>query len=188
MLKLIEKDRHGEPIDSSLISSAINCYVELCVNTKTLCVHSKRVDLFVYKNSFEDIFIKETAEFYTRESSNFLPHNSFTAYVMEVERRLNEEEKRVKTYLHKSTEQRLLTTCEEILIVNHLKKFECEFKNLLDDQNIFDLLRMYRLLLRIPNGLDKPALVLGKYIRDEGISALANCADQTATVSINSIR
>ena len=188
MLKLIEEDRHGELINSCFISSVIHNYVDMGLNVENFDEESTRVDFSVYINSFEDIFIERTIEFYTQESSKLLSHNSLTEYMKKVEERLMDEEKRIKTYLHEYTYQRLLTTCEEILIENHLQKLQCEFKKLLDDHNIVDLARMYRLLSRIPNGLNEPLLVLEKYIINEGISALEKCADQAVTVSVNSIR
>ena len=42
------------------------------------------------------------------------------------ETRLKEEERRVLEYLHETTLQRLLVTCDKVLIVKHLELFYAE--------------------------------------------------------------
>ena len=158
------------------------------LNVENLNEQSTRFDFSVYIYSFEDIFIEKTIEFYTQESSKLLSHNSLPEYMKKVEERLMYEEERGWTYLPENTYQRLIKTCNKILIENHLQKLLSEFKKLLDDHNIVELATMYRLLSRVPNGLNEPLLVLEKYIMDEGISAVEKCADQAVPVSVNSIR
>ena len=164
VLKMVEKQRHGETIEHHQIKAIVESFVSLGLDE----ADSTKGTLDVYRYHFEKPFLAETQKFYQRESKQFVAENSIVEYMKKAETRLDEEEERVKMYLHHDITQELRKTCNKALITDHSNILRDEFQNLLDDDKVEDMQRMYSLLSRIPNGLDPLRQKFEAHVRAAG--------------------
>ncbi|KAK9453215.1 Cullin [Dipodascopsis uninucleata] len=174
ILKLVEKQRNGESIDTMNIKSVVQSFVSLGLDEND----SKKVSLSVYKTFFEAPFITATEVYYREESKQFVAENSVVEYMKKAESRLAEESGRVQMYLHQSTDKVLMRTCEVVLISDHAALLRDEFQNLLDADRQDDLKRMFMLLSRIPEGLDPLRVKFEAHVRKQGLAAVEKLANE----------
>lgn len=172
VLKLVEKQRNGETIDQMQIKSIVESFVSLGLDEND----SQKSTLDVYRFYFEKPFIAATRTYYLNESMQFVAENSVVEYMKKAEARLDEEKERVNLYLHSDIMKRLMDTCNEVLITGHSLLLREEFQVLLDNERTDDLARMYRLLLRIKDGLDPLRTRFETHVRKAGLGAVEKVA------------
>lgn len=175
VLKLIAKERLGATIDTRLISGVLSSYVELGSDDNYDDVQLSEKELIIYKDAFEDKFLVETEKFYKGESYDALATDSFVKYMLRVQHRLEEEQKRVGSYLHKSTEERLIRIVEKELISEHIESFYREFQTILSLGKHDNLSLIYHLVLRVPEGLNRLKRLLEEHICDQGLDKIEKC-------------
>lgn len=172
VLRLVEKQRNGETIEQSQIKSIVDSFVSLGLDESD----TTRSTLDVYKEHFEAPFLKDTDAYYDRESKQFLQDNSVVEYMKKAEARLEEEKERVPLYLLPEIMSPLMRTCEKALITQHSPVLREEFQVLLDNDRVEDLGRMYKLLARIPEGLDPLRNRFEAHVRKAGLAAVEKIA------------
>ncbi len=90
--------------------------------------------------------------------------------------RLEEERERVGLYLHPDILSPLMRACQQVLITEHAPMLRDEFQLLLDNDQKADLARLYKLLYRIPEGLDPLRTRFEAHVRKAGLQAVSKVA------------
>lgn len=172
VLKLVEKQRLGETIEHSQIKQVVDSFVSLGLDD----ADPSKSTLDVYRFHFERPFLAATKAFYLAESRQFVADNSVVEYMKKAESRLDEEEERVKMYLHADIALPLKRTCNEVLIAEHSNLLREEFQVLMDNDREEDMARMYNLLSRIPDGLQPLRAKFEAHVRNAGLAAVTKVA------------
>ncbi|KAK1752069.1 Cullin-1 [Echria macrotheca] len=172
VLKLVEKQRNGETIEYNQIKQVVESFVSLGLDESD----PTKTTLDVYRYHFERPFLEATTAFYKAESKQFVAENSVVEYMKKAEARLDEEEERVKIYLHPDIAVPLKKVCNQALIAEHSNILRDEFQVLLDNDREEDMARMYSLLSRIPDGLDPLRSKFEAHVRKAGLAAVAKVA------------
>ena len=174
VLEMIERQRNGDVIDTSMIKSIVDSYVSLGLDE----TDPTKPTIEVYREFFGKPFLAATEVYYKVESEQFLAQNSISDYMKKAETRLHEEEGRVELYLHQSSTSSLLLTCDNALIKAHCQFMQDEFPNLLEQDRQADMARMYKLLKRVTNGLAPLREKFESHVRRAGSDAVEKiCPD-----------
>ncbi len=177
LLQHILKERKGERIDTILLQNIIKSFGKDCFSLiiVTLGIDNsdfKKTNLTLYVDSFEKQFLEETERYYKEESQSFISENPVTEYMKKAEIWLEEEDNRVKNYLHRSSQKPLIALVEVTLLTNHAKILQEQFKPLLEREKLEDLSRMYTLLMRVPDNMPVLRDTFEKHVKDEGLAAI----------------
>jgi len=160
LLNSIHKERNGEKIDREIIRKILNMEVKLGVNS-----------IQVYQEDFEAHFLHETKQYYYMEGNRNIDSLTCPEYLLEVERRLVEENARSQNYLDSSSEKALLNIVEEQLIVTHHKTLvqgKTGVFYMFRNERLTDLRRMFKLFSRVPTTLLEVRAALVRYIKEDG--------------------
>lgn len=131
ILKLIHNERDGSAsVDRSLLRSLLKMLT----------------DLHIYSTWFEQRFLNETEEFYSKEGNERLSELTVEDYLKYAERRMKEEGILCITCMNYETEKSLLNCMEQQLIRNHHSELlQKGLDKLLRENRVDDLTRLYAL-------------------------------------------
>jgi cullin 1 len=113
-----------------------------------------------------------TRDYYRNESNTFISQNSCNAYLTKANARLTEESDRVNSYLHHSSQDKILNEFLREYIENHaqtlLRNENSGLLHMLQHDQFGDIKLMYSLFRRCPKALDALKAELKAYIVAEG--------------------
>ncbi|ROT37194.1 cullin-3 [Sodiomyces alkalinus F11] len=146
MVDLINMERDGDVIDRYLIRSCIRMLDSLYETDQELD-HEK-----LYFTSFEPVFLRTTDAYYDVECEKLFRKADALAWLRHTDRRLQEEEDRCDTTIHRATLPKCVKIVEERLIAQHLADFlklDSGIVTMLDNDSLEELAILYRLVGRV---------------------------------------
>ncbi|XP_064614961.1 cullin-3-like [Liolophura sinensis] len=172
LLDMVAKERRGEVVDRGAVKNACQMLMVLGIDSRS-----------VYEEDFERPFLDQSAEFYRSESQKFLAENSASVYIKKVEARINEEAERARHYLDKTTEEPIVRVLEDELISKHMKTI-VEMENsgvvhMLKNNKTEDLACMYKLFIRVREGLKTMCDCISAYLREQGKALVTEEGDDS---------
>lgn len=161
-LDIVRRERDGEAVDRSLLKQVLAIFVEMGMGK-----------LDVYTKEWETPFLEDTGEFYRRTSLKWAEEESFPDFMCKADASIVEEMERAAQYLNTQTHERLLRVYEKEVLITHQAKMLAKENSglvaLLENNKKDDLLRLYRLYSRVPQGLNPVGAILKTHIQKEGM-------------------
>eukprot|EP01063_Lacrimia_lanifica_P022442 TRINITY_DN30030_c0_g1_i1.p1 TRINITY_DN30030_c0_g1~~TRINITY_DN30030_c0_g1_i1.p1 ORF type:complete len:889 (+),score=351.28 TRINITY_DN30030_c0_g1_i1:82-2748(+) len=189
LLELIQRDREGRPVDGGhqLLSGVIESIVQLGV---------ERRPPTIYCEKFENDFLLATEEFYTKEVQMKLgvdAHDQaaiLPEYMLHIEKRLHEEQRRLELYLDRSTEKPLMKRLIKVTIDSHIGTLLDASVAWFDNNRVQEQKRLFRLLERSDGGLEPLRKLIEDRIDREGneyITRVKNEAQKDPCIYVETI-
>ncbi|ORX99041.1 Cullin-domain-containing protein [Basidiobolus meristosporus CBS 931.73] len=158
VLKLIEHQRSHRTGSIGMIKAIVDLYVSLGMN--------------VYEQYIESPVLIAAEIYFTMKSRKYLSDNNTIKYMKRVDARLRKEELYVPLYLPLSTQKLLVTACEDALVREHREIIWDAFQGLLDRHSRAEMLLMYSLLSRTPDGLKPIQSQFESHVKRAGFDAI----------------
>jgi cullin 1 len=169
ILKLTEKERNFCTIGCGQIKWIADSFVSIGMLTSD---NDKETEFSFYQENFEKPWLQETRRFYDAEGKKFLSQHGVLEYIEKVEEWLGQEEERARTYLHAKSEGPLKKICCQVLVSARDEVIIEEFRRSLEESREEIMARIYKLLSRVPGGVESLLLRFGHRLRKAGLAAV----------------
>eukprot|EP01006_Ploeotia_vitrea_P022893 TRINITY_DN55313_c0_g1_i1.p1 TRINITY_DN55313_c0_g1~~TRINITY_DN55313_c0_g1_i1.p1 ORF type:complete len:826 (-),score=59.68 TRINITY_DN55313_c0_g1_i1:152-2542(-) len=160
LLQQVRQDRDGKSVNSTLIKDILGSLVALGLDPKR--------QYSFYEENFQTAFMEETEHYYTREVNDYLQDHSLAQYMAKMEKRLEDEQRRLVTYLDKNTEGPLMKVLVKVMVENRQDALLNECTSWFDDNRKEEQQRLYRLLNKSENGLEPLRKIVEDRIDQDG--------------------
>ncbi|KAI3508751.1 hypothetical protein L1887_23764 [Cichorium endivia] len=173
VISMIDREREGEQIDRGLVKAALDISVEIGMG---------KMDY--YEDDFEPSMLEHTTTYYSHKASQWISEDSIHDYMLKVEDCLKREKDMASHYLHSSCVPKLLEIVQhELLSIDATKLLEKDdtyFIELLRNDKVEDLSRLYRLCSKMPAVLNHASSMFKQHVIAEG-KKLVNQAEDAAS-------
>lgn len=144
ILDCIESERNGAIVDRSLLKACLG------ILTALSAYGGPEVAETVYSADFEEQFLQESRQFYSKEAAKTIQELPASDYLLYVDRRLKEEEDRIAHYLSEETSSRLEHIVEHETISTYVQNIlDMGIASMLLNDRMTDLSNLHRLLSRV---------------------------------------
>ncbi len=176
----IDAEREGKAVDWNRIKRIMYCYRMMGLTGAVVDKEEGTGELVwqgnsnakYYKTTFEDEFIRQTKEYYQKQSEDWLRLLSCTEYVMATLAALRKEESKVLTFLDKETRPRLMQALEAVMIEDKgralVDKEQTGVADMFRARKADELKNLFVLLSKRPTTLHLINEKLGQYIEFRG--------------------
>ncbi|KAL5231055.1 hypothetical protein ABZP36_029831 [Zizania latifolia] len=158
LLDLIHRERMGEVINRSLMRSTTKMLMDLGSS--------------VYQDDFERPFLEVSASFYSGESQRFIECCTCGEYLKKAQQRLDEEVERVSQYMDAKTDDKITAVVVKEMLANHMQRLilmeNSGLVNMLVEDRLEDLTRMYNLFQRVHDGHSTIKSVMTSHVKETG--------------------
>lgn len=170
-MKLVHSERTGEAFDSQLVIGVRESYVNLSSNTDD--------KLQIYRDNFERAYIEATESFYRVQAPDYLNENGVQNYMRYADSKLREEEMRATKYLEScsGSVQNLIDSCVSVLVTSFKDTILAECAGMIKLNETEKLQMMFKLLDRVPDGIEPMLTVLESHIYQDGIADMVSSAE-----------
>ncbi|KAL7058155.1 hypothetical protein AAHC03_016658 [Spirometra sp. Aus1] len=172
-MKLIQDEREGTTIDSSLVIGVRESSVNLSTTSTT--------KVWNYVGNFETAYIESMEKFCRPRNAKFIAEHGIRKYLSYAQQKLSEEEARARVYLDSGPKfnsiERLMQACVRVFVIEYQDEILSEFPKLLREQDMEKLRLVYELITHVPSEVNPMLEQLEEYIWYAGTNELQASAE-----------
>lgn len=161
----IELDRKGMTVNQAIISGVID-------SLATVEEYKKEDTLELYRETFEQPFLKSTGDYYRVEAEKYRSELNCSDYMNKVLQIIDLETLRCTKFIHSSSNDKVISEIRARMVADHSRFLHKESENMVVSDRWKDLNAMYKLLKPIDGGLKTLIQQVQWHITQVGLEAI----------------